>query len=250
MNLHILLRRFPLMRGLLIALFAAMPLGCGEGGSATTNIRLTAAERPDIAPGTATARTLRIPSETPFNYPKFTSGQEGNQARGNAVADGATGATCSAELTGEGRAWGAFQLGYGFDHQSSRESKCVVRVKLMAEESADVTAPTTSDAATTRPTGAVSLVFLLKDANGVTIKEESLVANNLRKGPNKASITHDFSFDATLLPEHGYYLVLSGRCETTSTAADSSARLRLDVSNIAIELSWAPGSTATNSETP
>jgi len=226
-----------------MVLLSGLALGCGEGGGAATSIRLTAAERPDIAPGSGTSGTLRIPGETAFNYPKFSSGQEGNDARGNAVRISDTAAACSAEVTGEGNAWGAFQLGYGFDHQSTTESKCVVRVRLSAKETAAETLPAGTDAKA-KPTGLVNLVFILKDANGVTITEETLVNNSLRKGPRAASVTHDVSFDATLLPEHGYYVVLSGRSEASVKAANVATKLALEVTDISIELKWSPTKTA------
>ncbi len=226
-----------------MVLMSGLALGCGEGGAATTSIRLTAAERPDIAMGNGTSGTINIPGETAFNYPKFSSGQEGNDARGSAIRVSNTAASCSAEVTGEGNAWGAFQLGYGFDHQSTAESKCVIRVRLNAKETAAETLPAGAEAKI-KPTGLVNLVFILKDANGVTITEETLVNNSLRKGPRAASVSHDVSFDATLLPDHGYYVVLSGRSEASVKAENVATKLALEVSDISIELKWSPTKTA------
>jgi len=229
---------------LMMVLLSGLALGCAEGGGATTSIRLSAAERPDIATGNGTSGTIQIPGETAFNYPKFSSGQEGNDARGSAIRVSNTAASCSAEVTNDGKAWGAFQLGYGFDHQSATPSKCVVRVRLNTKETANEIMPENAEAVK-KPTGLVSLVFILKDANGVTITEETLVTNNLRKGPRSASITHDVSFDATLLPDHGYYVVLSGRCDVLVKAEDVAANLALEVSDISIDLKWSPAKSAT-----
>ncbi len=229
---------------LMMVLLSGLALGCAEGGGATTSIRLSAAERPDIATGNGTSGTIQIPGETAFNYPKFSSGQEGNDARGSAIRVSNTAASCSAEVKGEGKAWGAFQLGYGFDHQTKSESKCTLRVRLKSQETAEHETPSNIELKS-KPTGLVNLVFILKDANGITVTEETLVSSTLRKGPRAGWASHDISFDATLLPEHGYYVVLSGRSEASANAEDVAALVALEVSDISINLKWSPAKSAT-----
>ena len=217
-----------------IALGALLP-GCA-GGTAETNVRMPAAERPDISPSVSRG-AIRIPGEVPFNYPRFSSGQEGPESRGSAVASAEAGANCVAEVKGEGKAWGSFQLGYAFDHQETKVSQCVVRVRLKAEESASASAAT-GENSVKGPEGSVNLVFFMKDSMGLTIKEESLATSTLNRGPRSATTQHDFVFDAELQPERGYYVVVSGRAEAISVAGAAS-RVDLKVSDVDLEIRWA-----------
>ncbi len=209
--------------------------GC-SGGTVETNVRMPAAERPDVTP-VASAEPIRIPGDIAFNYPRFSSGQEGPASRGSAVAAGNAGATCFAESKGDGKAWGAFQLGYAFDHQATKPSHCIVRVRLTAKESATSSPGSATDPAK-KPEGSVNLIFFMKDSMGLTIKEESLVTSTLSRGPQSATTQHDFVFDAELQPERGYYVVVSGRAEAVSVDGVES-RVDLNVSDMDLEIRWA-----------
>jgi len=207
-----------------------------------TNVRLPAADRPDISP-TSASRAIRVPAETPFNYPRFSSGQEGAEARGSAIAESGAGAVCSARSKGEGKAWGSFQLGYAFDHQSRTTSRCIVRVTLKAEETV-ATSLATGEAAAKSADGKINLVFFMKDSMGLTIKEESLVSTAAGRGPSKAMTQHDFVFDAELQPERGYYVVVSGRVDA-SAKPGAESRVDLKVTDVAMEIRWDDKQTAT-----
>lgn len=208
---------------------------CAGGGAVETSVRLPAAERPDITP-TATSEAIRVPSEVAFNYPRFSSGQEGPDARGSALASGNAGAVCFAEAKEQGKAWGSFQLGYAFDHQAKTTSHCVVRVRLTAEESVSASKP---DAAAGEKTadGSVTLVFFMKDSMGLTLKEESLASSTLNRGPRGATTQHDFVFEADLQSERGYYVVVAGRVDTASVKGTAS-RVELKVSDVAFDIRW------------
>ncbi|MCB9853640.1 MAG: hypothetical protein H6819_11135 [Phycisphaerales bacterium] len=208
---------------------------CGGGGTVETSVRLPAAERPDVVP-TATSEAIRVPADVAFNYPRFSSGQEGPDARGSASAAGVDGAICFAEAKGQGKAWGSFQLGYAFDHQSKSASHCVVRIRLTAAESG---AASKNDGVTDGQSadGSVALVFFMKDSMGLTVKEESLAASTLNRGPREATTQHDFVFDAELQPERGYYVIVSGRVDTSSVEGTAS-RVELKVSDVAMDIRW------------
>lgn len=217
-------------------------LGGCSGGTVDTNVRLPAADRPDLTP-TAASETLRIPSEVGFNYPRFSSGQEGADARGSAVKVGADGATCLAEVNGKGQAWGAFQLGYAFDNKASGVSHCVVRVRLTAEETVSAQRPA-GETVGDPVDGSINLVFFMKDSMGLTVKEESLVSSSLNRGPKGATTQHDFVFEADMQPERGYYVVVSGRVDASS-ADGASSRVELKVSGVSMELRWHDEAAAT-----
>ncbi len=212
----------------------ALLAACG-GGGIDTNVRMAASDRPDVSPA-RTAGALVIPSERAFNYPRFSSGQEGAAARGASAAEGAAGAVCSAESKGEGNAWGAFQLGYAFDHEATQPSRCTVHVRLTAKEEARSVAGDKS-VGLKGPAGSINLSFFMKDSTGLTIKEESLVSSTLARGPREATTNHDFVFEAELAPERGYYIVIGGRADA-STTAGSEAATRLTVSDISMTVRW------------
>ncbi len=222
--------------GRLACIVACAGLGaCGGGGTVETNVRLPASDRPDVTP-TASSDAIRVPAGEAFNYPRFSSGQEGPDARGSAMAAGADGAVCFAEVNGEGKAWGAFQLGYAFDHQATSPSPCVVHVRLTAEE-AGRSSRGEGAGADASADGAVNLVFFMKDSMGLTIKEESLVFSTLNRGPRDATTRHDFVFEADLQPERGYYVIVSGRVDASATQSATS-RVDLKVSDVAMDIRW------------
>lgn len=223
----------------------ALVCACGGGGTIDTNVRLPSVDRPDIAPSTG---AIVIPAEVPFNYPKFMSGQEGKVARGASAAEGKAGATCSAESSADGKAWGAFQLGYAFDHNATGESRCTVHVRLTAKEIAD-SKSTAADSGLEGPKGTINLSFFMKDSTGLTIKEESLVASTLARGPREAVTTHDFVFDTALLPERGYYLIVGGRVDA-STTDGADATVALTVSDISMEVRWGASTATTANVAP
>lgn len=226
---------------ILVGGVALAGLGACSGAAVDTNVRLPAAERPDVSPS-AISKAIEVPVEAAFNYPRFSSGQEGAEARGSAVADGKAGAKCFAEVDGKGKAWGAFQLGYAFDHQSATKSHCVVRVRLTADESATAEWPKQATNGGSVD-GSVNLIFFMKDSMGLTLKEESLVSSTLQKGPQTATTHHDFVFDTDLEPERGYYLVVSGRVDASSGEGTSS-RVELNVSDVSMEIRWGDAAAA------
>ena len=177
-----------------------------------------------------------VPAGEAFNYPRFSSGQEGPDARGSAMAAGMDGAVCFAEVNGDGKAWGAFQLGYAFDHQATSPSHCVVHVRLTAEE-AGKSSRNDGAGEDASADGAVALVFFMKDSMGLTIKEESLVSSTLNRGPRDATTQYDFVFEADLQPERGYYVIVSGRVDA-SASQSATSRVDLKVSDVSMDIRW------------
>jgi hypothetical protein len=187
---------------------------------------------------------LTIPGDAVFNLTSFKSGQAGT-ARGTAEAVGANGATCLAEASDGGSAWGEFQLGYCFDNESGVALEAAVKLRLTATESASGgpepgspqhgSSAGEAGGATTTSTNA--LRFFIKDTNGLVIKEEDLLSSNLEKGPDSSGTTYDLVFDARFEPNRGYYLVLGGR---TEVQAEESHRVSasLSIGQYGLQIEW------------
>ena len=205
----------------------------GNGGE--INIRMSAVERPDLGREMASRGRLAIPADDAFNYPKFRSHQEGTTARGESKAVGRDGASCRAEVTGEGTAWGEFQLGYGFDNVTGKALDAVVSLKLSVKES--VSHQEGDSGADENATASGHLSFVVKDTNGVELKRDSLVANDLTKGPQSSTNRPELVFDVTFEPDRGYYLVLSGRADVKAYAGQT-ATVQLEVTDVSLEVRW------------
>ena len=174
-------QRYAMSGSLVPALLGTAPLwlaGCG-GADAGTDIRMAEPDRPDLDNPQSAEGHLVIPVDAPFNYPRFRRGAEGVSAKGDAQPVGANGAKCLAEVNGEGSAWGAFQLGYGFDNMAADAMAAVVKLKLKTRQSA---ASLTKGSVRGSATGTLS--FFIKDAyTGEVLRTESLASTDPSKGP-------------------------------------------------------------------
>ncbi len=236
-------RRTAVMRGLAGLAGVALLTGCGGDGGVSQNVRRSASERPDVGPAQVTAGGVTIPGDAVFNLTSFKSGQAGT-ARGTAEAVGANGATCLAEASDGGSAWGEFQLGYCFDNESGVPLEAAVKLRLTATESAsDGPVPgspqpgSTAGQAGGETKSTNALRFFIKDTNGLVIKEEDLLSSDLAKGPDSSGTTYDLVFDARFEPNRGYYLVLGGR---TEVQAEESHRVSasLSVGQCGFQIEW------------
>ncbi len=224
------------IRGSVLFLALCGLTGCGGSGTGD-NIRVPASERPDLEPQTTTG-SIQVPDKEAFNIVAFRSGQEGS-ARGEATPLEKVGAELNATASDGGSAWGEFQLGYCFDNIGDKPLKGVVRIQL------DVTELSTSleagevDPAASNSTASVNLTAFIKSSAGIRVKEESLVASTLLKGPSSAKRPYDLVFDLNMQPMSGYYIVLSGRAEVQAQEGQSvSASLR--VPKCSVEVRWSP----------
>lgn len=217
--------------GLLVVLTLA---GCGESGP-DVNVRLPERERPDVDEAALSGGRRKIPADSAFNIASFTSGQQGQQARGSSAAVGTDGATCEAKVTGEGSSWGAFQLGYTFDNMTNRAINATVRLRLDAK--ASLTREGSAPDQSTQPSGSANLTFVVKDTLGVVVRQEVLCSATIATGPREESRRHDVVFDAKLEPNRGYYLVIAGRADAT-TPKDLSADVSIGVSGVSLEIEW------------
>lgn len=219
------------------AMVFVLPAGCGGNGGVAMDVKTPASRRPDID-GTLAARgTLSIPVDAAFNYTSYRSGRSGQSgmARGDSEVH-RDGASCRAKAGDGGSAWGAFQLGYCFDNTADVPLDAAVRLRLTAAETASrEKAGTPPDDAIT--TANSTLTFFIKDTNGVVLKQEDLLSNDLDGGPDASSMTHDLVFDARFAPDRGYYLVLAGRTEV-KTEVSQSVATSLSVSRCSIDIEW------------
>lgn len=216
--------------------------GCGGGGG-DTNVSMAANRRPDVDEARMQKGKLALPAEAAFNYTKFTSGQEGQSARGESAGISNQGARCKAEVTDQGSAWGGFQYGYCFDNATGKALNAVVSLSLNVHRSAS-----RSEAGASPQDvggGNCRLIFFIKDSYGLTLLEESLVTSELGKGANDATLRITPRFDVKLEPERGYYLILAGRVDAKAPASQS-ASMSLEATDVAIEIDWtsAPAASA------
>jgi hypothetical protein len=95
-------------------------------------------------------------------------------------------------------------------------------------------------------TAAINLTFYLKDSNGILLKKEELLANDLEKGAGTNSTVHEVAFPARFEPGKGYYLVIGGRTDVQA-AKGESVNCSLAVTECSMEIGWqaAPTKTAT-----
>lgn len=225
--------------------------GCGGGGGPEVSIRVAEKDRPDIAAGSTSTGKRSIPADAPLNVMKFTSGQEGESARGFSGADERQGATCHAEVTGVGSAWGAFQIGYTFDNMTGKALLATFRLKLNVEGALSHSSPPDGDPYDT-PTGSAMASLILKDTLGVVVRQETIYSAALNTGAKASSRGHDVVFEARLEPGRGYYLVVTGRSEATCREGQT-ARVELAATNLNFDIAWRPDdvkAAAGSGETP
>lgn len=219
---------------------ALMVTGCGGGGT-TAEVKLPEAERPDIDSAAASSGGLTVPGPADFNYTSFRSGQVG-AGRGESKRSGPAGAMCRAECQKDGSAWGEFQFGYTFDNKTGKSLDAVVKVRLKVSESNDMNTPP-ADATTGAPTATSALSFFIKDSIGAELKNANLLATTIGSGPKSSGNQQELVFDARFEPDRGYYLIVSGRCDTSAGDAESLSA-SVEVSDVSIEISWKPAPSA------
>jgi hypothetical protein len=219
--------------------------GCGGSETVSTDVKRTAAERPDIDRKVVSAGSLVVPGRTAFNITSVQSAQTGT-GRGTAEFAGNNGAKCEAEARDGGSAWGEFQLGYCFDNLADQPLQAAVKLRL--KETGGTSLSSRERAATTRPAepptrATSSLVFFIKDTNGIVLKKEQLFSGDLDKGAGSNSAGQDLVFDVRFEPGRGYYLVVSGRVDAQAAAADNVVS-SLQVADLAMEIDWQPAAPA------
>ncbi len=229
------------MAGVLLVLAgAACLVGCGSSGG-DTSVSMAASRRPDVDQARVQQGNLALPADTAFNYTKFTSGQEGQSARGDSEVIANNGARCKAEVNHEGTAWGGFQYGYCFDNATGKALNAVVSLSLKVHRSASRSDGGASTVEVAE--GNCSLLFFIKDSYGLTLMQEALVTSELGKGAKDATLKISPHFDVKMEPERGYYLILAGRADAKAPASQSAA-VSLEVSDVSIQIAWKPSGSA------
>lgn len=220
---------------MILSLWLGLSAGCSDQ-TAGVSVRMPADRRPDLDAKMLTRGSLTIPGDQPFNYPKFRSGQEGDAARGAAKAIGEDGAGCSAEVEGEGVAWGEFVLAYCFDNMTDKTLDAVVRAKIIVHQS--VTRKGKQDDVIGAAATKGSLIFYIEDASaGHVLKQRQLISAEPEQGPQSSTTRHDLVFDVKLEPGRGYYLVFSGRADVRAEQGQDGG-LQIEVSDVSLDIHW------------
>lgn len=208
--------------------------GCSSGGGADVNVRVAEKDRPDWDAATVAAGRRTIPAGEPFNIAKYTSGQDGANAQGNSGRFDPNGAICSAEVTGEGTAWGAFQMGYTFDNMTGRPLAATIRLKLDVDSALRQARKYADDRVD--QSGAASVHFVLKDSLGVVVRQETLHAASIGSASTEESRKFDLIFESRLEPSRGYYLVIAGRADVTSSPKGENISADVRVTNVEFDI--------------
>jgi hypothetical protein len=218
--------------------------GCGGSDTVSTDIKRSATERPDIDRTVVSSGSLVLPAKTAFNITSVQSAQVGT-GRGTADFAGNNGAKCAAEARDGGSAWGEFQLGYCFDNVADQPLQAAVKLRLKATGGTSLSSRehVTTQPAEPPPRAVSSLIFFIKDTNGIVLKKEQLFTGDLDKGAGSNSATQDLVFDAHFEPQRGYYLVVSGRADAQAAQAQNVV-CSLDVADCAMEIDWQPAAPA------
>ncbi len=215
--------------------------GCGGGGQMNMDFRRPASERPDLGEPVLSGGAISIPAKEAFNFRSFPSGQVGG-GQGASGQVGPDGAMCRADAKTDGSAWGEFQLGYTFDNAASRRVPALVKLRLNVSESGDVSgvATASADEGATVASAVNQLRFVVKDSFGAVLRDENLLSGGAKQGGSRSERSHDVAFEIALEPDRGYYLVLVGRSEVTSSAGQS-ALASLNVSGLSIDVDCSGG---------
>ncbi len=213
---------------------------CSEQ-EAGINLRKSADERPDVTSETLAQGRITVPGGVAFNLKSFRSEQD-QDARGESRAVGTDGAACKAEARNGGSAWGEFLLGYDFDNQTGRVLHAVVRVRLQYTDKIELDAGSLEDDQDPA-TASTTLVFEIKDTNGVAIRRETLAGSTGLKRARSQAGSREAFFDARFEPGLGYYLAVFGRCQARA-AKSGSVSVALEISKYELDIDWQDRRTA------
>lgn len=211
-----------------------LAVGCSSSGSADVNVRVAEKDRPDWDTAAVASGRRTIPTSEPFNITKFTSGQDGADARGSSGRFDPNGAICTAAVSGEGTAWGAFQIGYAFDNMTGRSLSVTIRLKLDVNSTLRHVMKSASEQID--QAGTASIHFVLKDSLGVVIRQETLHTASIGSGSTEESRKYDLIFESKLEPNRGYYLVLAGRADVTSPPKGSEVSVEVRAANVEFDI--------------
>jgi len=193
-------------------------------------------DRMQVAHPVRDGQTVRLP-DTPFNVHSRQSAQTPGatgQARGDsdAAADGK--AVCQAQASQGGSAWGEFQLGHALRNAGGQPVRMTVKLDLEYSHAAS------AQPADARDTLAgLTMKVFLKDTQGRLLHHEVLDSLNSDEAPGEQVGRHQVAFEAVLLPEVAYDLVLAGRASAASELG-SKAAARIEVQQLRAELRFAP----------
>ncbi len=216
-------------------------VACGGGGDATTEVKMAAAERPDIDRAATSRGAISLPASEAFNYQSCRSGQS-EAGRGESKVLGKDGAVCRAEADQGGSAWSEFQLGYSFDNLVQEPLDAVIKLRLKVAESNVVKgqAPEEDEEPTS---AATTLRFFIKDSNGSTLKDNNLLSSSVMTGPKQAGVRQELVFDARFEPDRGYYLIVAGRADVQASD-EQSVSVQIEVTEVSLEIDWRPAKAA------
>ncbi len=216
--------------GLLASSMVTM-VGCG-GGDFGTDVSLPPAERHTLTSAIQPGTTIRLPKSKPFNiHDKSWNATPGQDGTANAVADASPKGTasCKADAANGGSATAMFQLGHCIDNDSGKPMTVEVRMAIDYEHACQAKGEDPKNTAN------YAIKVFVKDTAGRVQQTLPLATHTTEDGRVQWSGTERTITEFTMRPKLGYYVVLTGRAQATSTAG-ASASAEVTVKSFTLDL--------------
>jgi len=223
------------------ALLCAWPvIGCSED-SFSIKVSKPPKERPDLGDDVLSQGPVKLPSGVAFNLTSNSSNENGKcHAQAKADPDGKASAKVTAEEGGAGSA--EFQMGYTFDQTAKQPLGAVIELTVDLDEGIELGSGDIGS------TAKVTVMFLVKDSNGSTLRSESLLADSSASGARRWSARTTTAIDAVFVPDLGYYVLVAARVEATG-AAGRKASADLAMKSCEMTIRWKKESPVARGET-
>lgn len=209
-------------------------IGCGQDEFGM-EIEIPDQDRMVVTHPVREGQTVRLP-DAPFNVHSRRSAQTPGatgQARGDSDAGADGKAACRAEASEGGSAWGEFQLGHALRNAGAAPVRMTVLLDLDYSLKASATPADAKDTL-----AGLTLKIFLKDTQGKVLHHEVLDSLSSDEASSQQSNRPQVAFEAVLLPEAAYDLVLAGRASARSEPG-SEAAARIEVRQLRVELEFA-----------
>ncbi len=219
----------------IVGCWIGLLVGCGQDEFGM-QVEIPDQDRMAVTHPVREGLTIRLP-DAPFNVHSRRSAQTPGatgEARGGSDAGADGKAVCQAQAGEGGSAWGEFQLG----HALRNAGAAGVRMRVMLDLDYSVKASAApADAKDTL--ASLTLKIFLKDTQGKVLHYEVLDSLSSDEATGEQSGRQQVAFEAVLLPDAAYDLVLAGRASATSELG-SEAAAGIEVRQLRAELRFAP----------
>lgn len=227
----------------IVGCWLGMLVGCGQDEFGM-QVEIPDQDRMAVTHPVREGLTIRLP-DAPFNVHSRQSAQTPGatgRARGDSDAGADGKAACQAQANEGGSAWGEFQLGHALRNAGATALRVTVTLDL------DYSLGASTEPADAKDTLAgLTLKVFLKDTQGRVLHHEVLDSLSSDEATGEQSGRQQVAFEAVLLPEAAYDLVLAGRVSTTSEPG-SKAAASIEVRQLRAELRFAPATEKSTAE--